>query len=150
MDHRKDQPSVKLHHAPGGQSNFSLAWDDGSSGATKKDAPTVTSPFATHEESKTPVTSVKVHHAPGGQSTFSLGDGSSGATVPSVKLHQAPGGSTSIHFGDGSTESPFQTSSQAASSQIGGGAAQPQIAAGQSQAAGKRNQPPGGRSQITF
>lgn len=26
MEHRRDHPSVKLHHAPGGNSNFSLGW----------------------------------------------------------------------------------------------------------------------------
>jgi hypothetical protein len=149
MDHRKDQPSVKLHHAPGGQSNFSLAWDDGSQGAAKKQQTAqVTSPFATHEESKAPATSVKVHHAPGGTTSIQLGDGSANqATVPSVKLHHAPGGSTSISFGDGS--SSFQTSSQAASQQVGASALPTNTQ--QPEAAGKRNaQPPGGRSQITF
>ena len=48
---QQQQPSVKLHHAPGGQSSFSLAWDDGSSSQNPKNAQ-VTSPFATHEEEK--------------------------------------------------------------------------------------------------
>ena len=79
---QQQQPSVKLHHAPGGQSSFSLAWDDGSSASSKpKQAATVTSPFATHEEEKKQVqqTSVKYSgQAPGGSTTISLGDGSTG------------------------------------------------------------------------
>ena len=27
-NHIKETPSVKLHHAPGGKSNFSLGWGD--------------------------------------------------------------------------------------------------------------------------
>jgi hypothetical protein len=150
MDYRKDQPSVKLHHAPGGQSNFSLAWDDGSSGAAKKPSSQITSPFATHEEAKAaPTTSVKVHQAPGGASNFSLSDGSQGATVSSVKLHHAPGGQTQINFSDGSNTSQYQTSNQAASAQIGGVPKTQQAAAGQA-TGGARKQPPGGISQITF
>ena len=87
MDFQKNQPSVKLHHAPGGQSNFSLAWDDGSSQQQQKPKQaTVTSPFATHEEEKK-------------------------QAYTSVKFSgQAPGGSTSISLSDGSaTNNPFQT-----------------------------------------
>ena len=76
---QQQQPSVKLHHAPGGQSSFSLAWDDGSAAQQKpKQAATVTSPFATHEEEKQAAhTSVKYSgQAPGGQTTINLGDGS--------------------------------------------------------------------------
>ena len=77
MDFQKNQPSVKLHQAPGGQSSFSLAWDDGSAQQKPKHA-TVTSPFATHEEEKQqPHTSVKFSgQAPGGSTSISLSDGS--------------------------------------------------------------------------
>ena len=83
MDHQKNVPSVKVHHAPGGTSSFSLAWDDGSQnkpqgGAGKQNA-SVTSPFATHEEEKkqAPLTSVKYSgQAPGGTTSICLGDGS--------------------------------------------------------------------------
>jgi hypothetical protein len=77
MDFQKNQPSVKLHQAPGGQSSFSLAWDDGSAQQKPKQA-TVTSPFATHEEEKQqPHTSVKFSgQAPGGSTSISLSDGS--------------------------------------------------------------------------
>lgn len=97
MDFRKDQPSVKLHHAPGGQSNFSLGW--GNEEPTQQPKNQVQATVQTQqqptqevkvqnqqqsssvwshqeEEKKESVgatTSVKVHHAPGGQSNFSLG-----------------------------------------------------------------------------
>ena len=130
MDFQKNQPSVKLHHAPGGQSNFSLAWDDGSAQQQKPKQATVTSPFATHEEEKKqPHTSVK----------FS---------------GQAPGGQTSICLGDGSTNTNhFQTQNQANSAFANAGTSSLPSAG---VAAGKRTGdpsgavPPGGRSQITF
>jgi hypothetical protein len=63
----------------GGQSNFSLGWDDSAQQQQqKKPAAVVQSPFATDEEQKTLVTSVKVHHAPGGTTSICLGDGTSG------------------------------------------------------------------------
>jgi hypothetical protein len=102
MDYRKDQPSVKLHHAPGGASSFSLGWDaEPKQAAPKQGTAQVTSPFAT-EEQKAPVTSVKVHHAPAGQSNFSLSDGSQNTAVTSVKVHHAPGGQSNFSLSDGS------------------------------------------------
>ncbi len=131
---QQQQPSVKLHHAPGGQSSFSLAWDDGSSASNKpKQAATVTSPFATHEEEKKQVqTSVKYSgQAPGGSTTISLGDGSSGDNR-FVTQNQA-----NSAFATNTTNFANANSS--------------------TEAAGKKTVnngqgavPPGGRSQITF
>ena len=130
MDFQKNQPSVKLHHAPGGQSNFSLAWDDGSSQQKPKQATAVTSPFATHEEEK------KQAHT-------------------SVKYSgQAPGGQTSISLSDGSTSyNHFQTQNQANSAFVGAGTStlpSAGVAAGKSTNNASSAVPPGGRSQITF
>ena len=130
---QQQQPSVKMHHAPGGQSSFSLAWDDGSAAQQKpKQGTAVTSPFATHEEEKKQVpTSVKYSgQAPGGSATISLGDGSQ-VDDRFVTQNQA--------------NSVFATNNG-------------NIAAGSTQeAAGKKTigsgqgaVPPGGRSQITF
>ena len=100
--HSENQTSVKVHHAPGGQSNFSLGGDygdDAGTGAAKPQQATAVpqhsaaggQPPPKHQlqssicfgndvpEAQGNVsgaqTSVKVHHAPGGQSNFSLGGG---------------------------------------------------------------------------
>ena len=132
---QQQQPSVKLHHAPGGQSSFSLAWDDGSSASNKpKQAATVTSPFATHEEEKKQVQQTSVKYS-----------------------GQAPGGSTTISLGDGSTgDNRFVTQNQA-NSAFATNTTNFANANSSTEAAGKKTVnngqgavPPGGRSQITF
>ena len=60
----------------GGQSNFSLGWDEpAQQQQPKKCSQQSSCPWATDEEEKK--TSVKVHTAPGGQSSIFLGDGTS-------------------------------------------------------------------------
>lgn len=79
--------SVKVHHAPGGQSNFSLGWDGAEQ--PKKTQPKAeqsstqaqnqnvsNQPAHTMQKSQQEngvTTSVKVHNPPGGKSNFSLG-----------------------------------------------------------------------------
>merc|ERR1712119_127744 len=78
--------SVKVHHAPGGQSSLSLGWDDNQNynQPIKKPQHHLQSNFSLgdgHKEyernennlGEGNITSVKVHHAPGGQSNFDLG-----------------------------------------------------------------------------
>jgi len=83
--HTQGTTSVKVHHAPGGKSNFSLGWDVPEQ-APKKNAPQ--QPQQPQQPvQKNPVqpqnppkelpaagkTSVKVHNPPGGKSSFTLG-----------------------------------------------------------------------------
>lgn len=76
--------SVKVHHAPGGKSNFSLAWDTEPTKPTNpKHVPTTTKPALTPVEPNHPSTtttttaagktSVKVHNPPGGRSNIVFG-----------------------------------------------------------------------------
>ena len=100
--HDQGQTSVKVHHKPGGASNFSLAHDDGAAddrwgnsnkiGAknntaqaqvaataepvnqAKKNQHTTESPFATDSTPQQAFTSVKYSgNPPGGRSNFTLG-----------------------------------------------------------------------------
>lgn len=70
-------PSVKVHHAPGGKSNFSLAWDAEPQQVVGKSKPVVTQvqkqPEIVPQKSNNVQTSVKVHAPPGGKSNFTLG-----------------------------------------------------------------------------
>jgi hypothetical protein len=89
--HGNGTTSVKVHHAPGGQSNFSLAWDDGNKQPVNQKVESkkeIVQPVQTQQQ---PVykaqnqsnqqsvqqpagkTSVKVHNPPGGKSNFTLG-----------------------------------------------------------------------------
>ena len=88
--HSKGTTSVKVHHAPGGQSSFSLGWDVPEQ-APKKNAPqqpqqpqpqqpqqqvqsnSVQTQNAPKELPAAGKTSVKVHNPPGGKSSFTLG-----------------------------------------------------------------------------
>ncbi len=96
----KPTTSVKVHHAPGGASSFSLGWGSDEPPAPAKAKPMygdmggsggsggsggafgVPSGISRSENNIGPDggerTSVKVHHAPGGASSFSLHDGSVG------------------------------------------------------------------------
>lgn len=87
--HTQGTTSVKVHHAPGGKSNFSLAWD------TPEPAPKKNQPQQMPQQPQQPQqpvqkntvqpqnppkelpaagkTSVKVHNPPGGKSNFTLG-----------------------------------------------------------------------------
>ena len=73
--------SIKLHHAPGGKSNFSLAWDtepQKNVAPNKKQVPTHQAPInqpkqEEYQKASNVATSVKVHAPPGGKSNFTLG-----------------------------------------------------------------------------
>jgi hypothetical protein len=81
MDHSKQDgtTSVKVHHAPGGKSSFSLAWDAEPQQVVGKSKPTynqqqnVQSNVNQSQKSNNVSTSVKVHAPPGGKSNFTLG-----------------------------------------------------------------------------
>lgn len=82
MDFSKQDgtPSVKLHHAPGGKSNFSLSWDAEPAQVVGKSKPTYVPPQNVTQnntnqaqKSNNVQTSVKVHAPPGGKSNFTLG-----------------------------------------------------------------------------
>jgi hypothetical protein len=75
--HSQGTTSVKVHHAPGGKSNFSLGWDVPTKPLPAKNAPT-SNPIVGQplQESKQPTdakTSVKVHNPPGGRSNIIFG-----------------------------------------------------------------------------
>lgn len=76
--HNQGTTSVKVHHAPGGRSNFSLAWDDGPTKPTNT-APRSNNPVVPLKETNQPThttdakTSVKVHNPPGGRSNIIFG-----------------------------------------------------------------------------
>lgn len=153
----------------GGQSNFSLGWDDSAQQKPKQQQQVSQSPWATDEEQKKPLTSVKYSgQLPGGNTTICLGDdGGSGSTQQrpkqgyvsqspwatesdtqqahtSVKYSgQLPGGNTTISLGDGSTgtDERFKTQNQANAQSATNRAG---IAAGMAtEAAGKKSNNPG-------
>ena len=85
-------PSVKVHHAPGGKSNFSLSWDEPTTAPKKapvqpasqqqqqpasiqsKPATKTTAGYGQKDQQEPAgKTSVKVHNPPGGKSNFTLG-----------------------------------------------------------------------------
>ena len=69
--HANGTTSVKVHHGPGGKSNFSLAWD--TTAPTKSTKPvTTTNPIAPLKESNQP-DSIKVRNPPGGRSNIIFG-----------------------------------------------------------------------------
>lgn len=71
--------SVKVHHAPGGKSSFSLAWDAEPQQNVGKVKPTYTpqqnvqSNVNQSNQANNVQTSVKVRVPPGGKSSFTLG-----------------------------------------------------------------------------
>lgn len=83
MDFTKEgTTSVKVHHAPGGKSSFSLAWDTEPVKPTKFKPTTGQQPLAPQNNINPPAqssntaagkTSVKVHNPPGGRSNIIFG-----------------------------------------------------------------------------
>jgi hypothetical protein len=81
MDFSKQDgtPSVKLHHAPGGKSSFSLAWDAEPTQVVGKSKPNIgnqknaSNIFNEPQKSNNVQTSVKVHAPPGGKSNIVFG-----------------------------------------------------------------------------
>ena len=86
--HNQGTTSVKVHHAPGGRSNFSLAWDEGPTKPTTT-ASRGNNPVVPLKETNQPTdakTSVKVHNPPGGRSNIIFGwiDNSYPWYIPSI------------------------------------------------------------------
>lgn len=81
MDYTKEgTTSVKVHHAPGGRSNFSLAWDTEPVKPSKQVRPTPTvQPLAPQSQPTSTTTttqektSVRVRVPPGGKSNIIFG-----------------------------------------------------------------------------
>ena len=77
--HSAGTTSVKVHHAPGGKSNFSLGWDTPATTTTKATNQTTANPVVPLKESNQATkptdtkTSVKVHNPPGGRSNIIFG-----------------------------------------------------------------------------
>lgn len=77
--HTDGTTSVKVHHAPGGKSNFSLAWDTGDDKkpVTQKPQQKPVEPLNPQNQPQQPPaagkTSVKVHNPPGGKSNIIFG-----------------------------------------------------------------------------
>lgn len=78
--HSAGTTSVKVHHAPGGKSNFSLGWDTTTTNNTsnKNTKPTTSNnPIVPLQESNQSTTgdktSVKVRNPPGGRSNIVFG-----------------------------------------------------------------------------
>ena len=89
--HTDGTTSVKVHHAPGGKSNFSLGWDEPTTAPKKapvqpaaqqqQPASIQSKPVAKttaghgqkNQQEPAGKTSVKVHNPPGGKSNFTLG-----------------------------------------------------------------------------
>jgi hypothetical protein len=80
--HGNGTTSVKVHHAPGGQSSFSLAWGE----------PTPAS------KPKAPVTNT-AYQAPLKETNQIPQAGKATDTKTSVKVHNPPGGRSNIIFG---------------------------------------------------
>ena len=84
--HSNGTTSVKVHHAPGGKSNFSLGWDVPEQAPKKNTTQPQQAPQQQpqqqqvqqpkpqqQEQPAAGKTSVKVHNPPGGKSSFTLG-----------------------------------------------------------------------------
>jgi hypothetical protein len=70
--HSNGTTSVKVHHGPGGKSNFSLAWDTTVPTKSTKPAAT-TNPIVPLKESNQQTESTKVRNPPGGRSNIIFG-----------------------------------------------------------------------------
>jgi hypothetical protein len=81
--------SVKVHHAPGGKSNFSLAWDE----PTKP----VNQPNSNFKKPQQEITGKPGQQQPVKQVAPPPQQVPAGKT--SVKVHNPPGGKSSITFG---------------------------------------------------
>jgi hypothetical protein len=74
--HTQGTTSVKVHHAPGGRSNFSLAWDAPPATKVSNNVarnPIVSEPLKESNHASDSKTSVKVRNPPGGRSNIIFG-----------------------------------------------------------------------------
>jgi hypothetical protein len=73
--HSQGTTSVKVRHAPGGQSSFSIGWDVPVTKAPPARTATnpITGPLQEVKQPTDAKTSVKVHNPPGGRSNIIFG-----------------------------------------------------------------------------
>jgi hypothetical protein len=72
--HSAGTTSVKVHHAPGGRSNFSLGWDTTTPVTAKQSHPVSSNPIVPLQENNHDAkTSAKVRNPPGGRSNIIFG-----------------------------------------------------------------------------
>jgi hypothetical protein len=96
--HSTGTTSVKVHHAPGGKSNFSLAWDEPQ--PQQKNAPKVEV-----QKNSPPEVALKPNQAPYNpkpqqqQQPQQQKQEQPAAGKTSVKVHAPPGGKSNIIFG---------------------------------------------------
>jgi hypothetical protein len=92
--HTDGTTSVKVHHAPGGKSNFSLGWDE----APKAPKSTPVQPPAQQQQpaSNQPKQAVSSNNATAGYSDKSKQEP---AGKTSVKVHNPPGGKSNFTLG---------------------------------------------------
>jgi len=86
--HSNGTTSVKVHHAPGGKSNFSLAWDTTTQPNKPTQQPITHQPITQQQplkEVKQPATQAPTNPPAAGKT--------------SVKVHNPPGGKSNIIFG---------------------------------------------------
>ena len=89
--HSDGTTSVKVHNAPGGKSNFSLAWDQPEN---PKPAQKATQPPPPQQVAPNVAAGQKAGGVPQTQQTQQSTDAKT-----SVKVHNPPGGKSSISFG---------------------------------------------------
>lgn len=70
--HSQGTTSVKVHHAPGGKSNFSIGWDVPAP-STKTNNQVSRNPIVNEPLKESNHTSVKVRNPPGGRSNIIFG-----------------------------------------------------------------------------
>lgn len=90
MDYTKEgKTSVKVHHGPGGQSNFSLSWDT-----------QPTNPVKTKQVPQQPQQSTyQDQNSKQSNNTQTNDQVTSTTGKASVKIHAPPGGRSNIQFG---------------------------------------------------
>lgn len=89
--HNQGTTSVKVHHAPGGKSNFSLAWGDSE--------PTNQKPKTNFQKKEQAEITGKPNQAPVVNNVPPAKVEQQAAGKTSVKVHNPPGGKSSITFG---------------------------------------------------
>lgn len=90
--HSQGTTSVKVHHAPGGQSNFSLGWSE-----PQKPNNNVQAQQPKKEQEITSKPNQAVYNQPNQPKVNTAEQPAAGKT--SVKVHNPPGGKSSITFG---------------------------------------------------
>ncbi|CDW87209.1 UNKNOWN [Stylonychia lemnae] len=171
MDHQKNNPSVKLHQAPGGSSSFSFGWGQDEPKEVPKnkqpppkieDVQGVPQKIAQDLPQDALAKNSAGYQVRNQQYSAGLWDNTEEEKHSSVKLHQAPGGQSNFSLGN-DTEDRFKTSNQfsAQNNQVAGFRGQQQSSMQESmqqdtqqigavKSSVRVHNPPGGRSQIQF